>query len=309
MNLTAALGANYRYRHAGDGEIRVDCPYCGDRKGHLYINRGTGAWICFRCGQSGRENKLAGKSKQAHPPAPTADAVALFMQKMFPSREQRQPGMAMPSWTRAIRSEAPLNYLSRRGITPAAIDGYKLRQTTDEQFIMAPFYEQGAFVYYQLRGVDSPLKKNPTKVEANGFGKADFLFGYDQAKGSDRLVLVEGWADAIIAGAGAMAIQGKSLSRTQAKKVLSMQPACVTVMLDGDDDTTGQAVVAAKVLHSLSDGLLDIRLADLGSTGKDPADIGWDGCQAAIAAALPIQESYKLAARKLSLDKHTWHSV
>ena len=35
-------------------EMRGNCPFCGDRKGHLYVNREKGLYHCFQCGASGR---------------------------------------------------------------------------------------------------------------------------------------------------------------------------------------------------------------------------------------------------------------
>jgi hypothetical protein len=34
-------------------EARADCPFCGDKKGHLYLNRAKGAFNCYRCGEHG----------------------------------------------------------------------------------------------------------------------------------------------------------------------------------------------------------------------------------------------------------------
>ncbi|MGB9867934.1 MAG: DUF3854 domain-containing protein [Bacillota bacterium] len=39
---------------APNGELRVDCPFCGDRAKHLYVNPEKGLYHCFRCGRGGR---------------------------------------------------------------------------------------------------------------------------------------------------------------------------------------------------------------------------------------------------------------
>jgi len=41
-------------RPAGGGECRANCPHCGDRRRHLYVNRERRLWHCFRCGRAGR---------------------------------------------------------------------------------------------------------------------------------------------------------------------------------------------------------------------------------------------------------------
>ncbi len=35
-------------------ELRGNCPFCNDNKGHLYINRSKGVFYCHRCGTSGK---------------------------------------------------------------------------------------------------------------------------------------------------------------------------------------------------------------------------------------------------------------
>lgn len=34
-------------------EARADCPFCGDKKGHLYLNRAKQTFNCYRCGEHG----------------------------------------------------------------------------------------------------------------------------------------------------------------------------------------------------------------------------------------------------------------
>ncbi|MEW5931980.1 MAG: DUF3854 domain-containing protein [Bacillota bacterium] len=46
----AALGP----RSSGRAEVRVNCPFCGDQKGHLYANPRKQVFYCFRCGAKGR---------------------------------------------------------------------------------------------------------------------------------------------------------------------------------------------------------------------------------------------------------------
>lgn len=51
-------------KSAGNGEVRANCPFCGDTGGHLWINRNKGLYHCFRCGASGRIDGEGAK----HPP-------------------------------------------------------------------------------------------------------------------------------------------------------------------------------------------------------------------------------------------------
>lgn len=302
--LSDILGSQFFFRPAADNEIRVDCPFCGDRKQHLYINKTTGAWICFRCGQSGHDTKFT-KFKNPYQRQSQETAVAILLRKLFPEPPmEKKPGMVLPGWSKELRGSATLEYLNRRGISSEKVQEYKLLTTNDDKYVLVPFYENGKLVYYQLRSTDGPGKLNPSKHASNGFGKSDFLFGYDNAKDTGELVIVEGWADAIISGSDSVAINGKMLSRRQAKKIIELKPSRITLMLDGDDNTINQAMIAGKVLHEMSDGHLNIRLADLSSTGKDPADLGFERCREAISSAINFSSAYKLVARNKLLDKH-----
>ena len=42
-----------RHMHSPAGETRADCPFCGDKSGHLYLNSEKNTFHCFRCGTSG----------------------------------------------------------------------------------------------------------------------------------------------------------------------------------------------------------------------------------------------------------------
>lgn len=41
------------FKSASGQELRADCPFCNDRKGHLYVNLAKGVWHCVKCDASG----------------------------------------------------------------------------------------------------------------------------------------------------------------------------------------------------------------------------------------------------------------
>lgn len=41
------------FKSASGQELRADCPFCNDRKGHLYVNLSKGVWHCVKCHASG----------------------------------------------------------------------------------------------------------------------------------------------------------------------------------------------------------------------------------------------------------------
>lgn len=57
--------ANVRIRGRSGDEIRADCPFCDDRKGHLYINSIKNLWHCVHCGAGGKiRDKSLSSSQQ-----------------------------------------------------------------------------------------------------------------------------------------------------------------------------------------------------------------------------------------------------
>lgn len=59
----------------GRAEARANCPFCGDRGGHLYGNAQKGVFFCFRCGARGRLR--AGAVVLSARPAPQVSAPAV----------------------------------------------------------------------------------------------------------------------------------------------------------------------------------------------------------------------------------------
>jgi hypothetical protein len=57
-----ALGKPLRHR---PDETRACCPFCGDRKYHLYLNSIKQAFHCYRCGESGGIVKFIAKLQNA----------------------------------------------------------------------------------------------------------------------------------------------------------------------------------------------------------------------------------------------------
>lgn len=47
-----------KIRETSGKEYRTDCPFCNDRKGHLYINPEKNVFHCMRCGAEGGAVKL-----------------------------------------------------------------------------------------------------------------------------------------------------------------------------------------------------------------------------------------------------------
>jgi hypothetical protein len=67
-----------------NGELRVDCPFCGDTGRHMYVNAERGLYHCFRCGASGRLSEASPSlaavrtSVSTEEPVPLARVAAAY---------------------------------------------------------------------------------------------------------------------------------------------------------------------------------------------------------------------------------------
>lgn len=276
------------HREHGD-EIQIHCPFCVDVSGrpdtgyHLYVNTKKGKWICFRCGNQGNAQWLIKKLdfqaqiefEKSEQPFNLQELLLRSLYGEIKEDKVKTQAMKYPHWAVKIHAkDAAWKYLKGRGITIDNILTYKLRRSQDGQFIFVPFYEDGMFVYWQARAIHGKEKLNPSNAEGT-LGKSYYLFGHDQAKNRETIVVCEGWADAITIGMNAVSIQGKTISDVQTEKLLKLKPNRVVVMLDFDDETEHQAKQIAQKIYDRSMGAVSVGIVNgFGKTDLDPNDMG-----------------------------------
>ena len=61
MDVTSLLCLNIRRK--GAGQLHVDCPICGDRRGKMTVNLARNVWHCNYCGEGGGMLALYGKAR------------------------------------------------------------------------------------------------------------------------------------------------------------------------------------------------------------------------------------------------------
>ena len=61
MDVTSLLRLNIRRK--GAGQLHVDCPICGDRRGKMTVNLARNVWHCNYCGEGGGMLALCGKAR------------------------------------------------------------------------------------------------------------------------------------------------------------------------------------------------------------------------------------------------------
>lgn len=119
-------------RRSGN-EIVLDCPYCGDRKKHLYFNTTKGVWTCFRCNESGRVSKLFRE-------------LGIPLNGVEPKRRRKtaiQPEPEVWPETRDFGTDA-LQYLAGRNCLQKEIALWQMRQGTDryEDYVFFPVLDK-----------------------------------------------------------------------------------------------------------------------------------------------------------------------
>jgi len=224
----------------GRGNERIVlCPFCGETKGHLYINVAKGAIHCFRCGYS------------AYAPIFIEDLKFLGYSVDFPvtelslPKEEKAPGeLRLPLDYRRLDeknckswfADRVRSYLYGRGITDELITrhciGYSLQGKYAARCII-PFYERGKLVYFVARSIVNAKVKilNPPAKFAK---KSEVLFNIDFARQHKRVVICEGVFDAMSVGENAVCLLGKTISYVQLMKLLSIPAEEFVVMLDAD---------------------------------------------------------------------------
>ena len=189
--LAAKLGAETRRK--GNELFFKWCPYChgdGHDKETLSVNLTTGTYNCFResCGSHGHFVQMA---RDFSYPLEFEQDIS---RKQYRKLRQRPVTIREPA----------VEYLAGRGIGRAVAEQYRITTRKDnEKILVFPFYSpEGVleFVKYRKTDFDRSRDKNKEWCETD---TKPILFGMDQCKGFERLIITEGQMDSLsVAEAG-----------------------------------------------------------------------------------------------------------
>lgn len=237
-------------------KVRVSCPFCvskgkdEDTKFKLYANFSLGVFICFRCGEKGRIEKLMeliGGSVDSLP-VPNDEQFEKLknrLSNMFKIKDKKKLNLDEMSYPLNDDTPIALNYMiEKRGFSRGEIDYYKLRvgkryHDSDGKKIsrwagriIFPFFYKGEVVFLVGR---SYTGKEPKYLNSEG-DKTEVLYGVDGIIGEECL-LCEGIISSIAAqrklNIPAVSCLGKTITDFQLSK-LREKCSIVTVCLDGD---------------------------------------------------------------------------
>lgn len=281
-------------------ELICDCPFC-DGKSKLYVNVGSGRWICFRCRDEDRGlgsgavvqlvELLDGLSRleamrfvrreswprvarsigelKEHLAAPDAPPGELFLPDDF-----------VPVWDAVERSWHYPRYLRDRGVRARTAASYGLGHCKEGRYagrVICPARVWGRLVTFQGRAM-GPWEP---KYLGPPLERGSTLYGLDEVTGTDEVAVVEGPFDVLgmaQAHRPAVALMGKIATGAQASLLADAGVERVVVLLD--PEAYREAHVVAAVLGEL----LDVRVARL-PDGVDPGAADLETIAAALVLA------------------------
>lgn len=232
-------------------EAQVPCPFCADRKRHLYVALDKGVAHCFRCDWSGSWYDLVRQVsgvesyveflRQVQSPPVTVDQFLELVKDLRPDPAIPSPLVEMPNWFMPFDAVPPRYY--RTDARLAAVLKYALRRASAENLSRHRFgvcmdpkerlwawrmilpVEDG---YYQARaiGAREPKYLNPKH------NKAGVLFNTGALNVPDELIVAEGIFSALAIGPHAVALCAKRATHDQLERLAGCRASQVTVAFD-----------------------------------------------------------------------------
>lgn len=234
-------------------ELRFKCPRChlrgktADISGHLHVNVEVEKFNCFRCewrGPLAALFKLYGiaSTSSVSDWSTTIRGMSILSGKSYDDgsgdgiyEDISYPcsvvhPMAIPEAWDYLTSPKPVG----RGLSLAQIEYYGIVAASDPPYlgrIFIPTRNKGKFVFWVAR---TYIDQIPRYLNPKGLSKRHYIFGLDQAKSYDTVIITEGVFSAIAAGPNAVATFGKAVSDEQRRLLLDSGFSKYVVALDGD---------------------------------------------------------------------------
>jgi len=265
FNLTGFLedkSIDYRV-HDSDThkEVAICCPECINRgearldtKYRLWINARTGLFYCYNCDWTGPLPRFIQTIEKVE----YDQAIRILRGELLDPLEHLHLSLdaGQPGWYEEVTAPekeelkevefpfgysqvtGPNPYLEKRGIPwEVARDGEW--GTSDVGFcknrLIVPTFMETRLVFWQARAMWESDEKGFKKVlNPSGVSARAVLYNYDVAKEFKRVILVEGFTDAVKVGENAMATNGKKLHPQQVDWLRKTEAEEIIIMWDAD---------------------------------------------------------------------------
>lgn len=246
---------------------RVDCPYCGDTRGRLYINH---CWNTKRNGRTFGKNLITCYNEKCDVSKFELELMPFMKDFMTtPAMESNEdykqslelkavqmPGKCVPLSAYGTQHIA-IDYLLRRGFDPyelsmtwglhycesapsdnnGYIPGTTIFARLVRERIIIPAYWQGKMVGWQARSCND--HSEPKYYTMPDFKKRLQLFNGDRAAQYPMVVVTEGFMKCARVGVMSIALLGKSMSSRQAELIYDLwqdKPVCLLMDPNAVDD-------------------------------------------------------------------------
>lgn len=242
-------------RVSGD-DLIYPCPFCNERKGHLYVNPRLGIFHCFYCNVSGRVTDVSGIEVRS------VTQPLRFVKGRTLNVKVRKFSETEPDLLRSLLRVKDLRELLRsHGLKLSTLSKFDVAWTFDKLFF--PVYDRGELVAGQWRYWSEKRYVSVGKVK-------QYLFGWHVFTEPVVAVICEGCFDAMRVwqdtGLYAFATFGASLTPEQQIRIARLKE----VYVGWDRDVTLKNPKALRPFLSMSwDG---VRVYRVLWPKKDPAE-------------------------------------
>lgn len=274
LDLNIAFHDGSGHKHAREGWLQIDCPFCGKGSGkfHMGINKRGNYCSCWKCG---RHTLVETVAESADVPFKQARALLHGLEgsaSSGPSAEEKRGTLVLP------KGRGPLlpihcSYLRGRGFDPDelvrmwGIEGIGMAKKLSWR-IFIPIHLDGEIVSWTTRAVkkDAELRYVSASAEQEKVNHKSILYGEDKC-GPHACCVVEGPIGCWAIGPGTVATCGTGYSRAQLARLARFQR--VGVCFDPEPEAQRRARVLADDLSAFG---IDVDILQL-EESEDPGAI------------------------------------
>ena len=187
------------------GQAVLNCFFCGDTKGHLYIDQQDGAFFCHKCQERGNLITLQkyfgdhqkDRPKMNKPYQKPQNAV----REAFPDKNERSTvpdeKKAVEANLRLLNDKSALEYITgKRGLSIDTVKAFKIGLQIDKNgggnWLTIPHYEKGKLVNIKSRTLPPAEKTFRREKDCRSV-----LFNSDCLANNSTVYLCEGEIDAL----------------------------------------------------------------------------------------------------------------
>lgn len=236
-------------RITGDEINLQTCPFCGDRKFHIYFNTRKRVYFCFKCQEGGGYRKLKRELGLTEDLDESLSSDVKEIEKA--NKKGGLPGEFVPCWD-GKKLIMP-KYLVGRGILPETVKRFGIGFIPDGKMCRAvvfPVTAPDGRVGYILRYTNRKVYLLPKGEGSRG------IYFCPPSSSLDLTLVVEGTFDALAAfqaGLGGIAIFGIAISKEQQQRIsqLGSKRKTRNIVMAFDADATDEAEKAACEFASL----------------------------------------------------------